>query len=74
MDKTKLTKVMNTIDYSKLTSKHFLVKEISALKSIGLEDSIRWLYNTMRDYSQMEDEKFKLENKKPTAISYVDLV
>jgi hypothetical protein len=63
---------MNSIDYSKLTNKHFLVKEISALKGIGLEDSIRWLYNTMRDYSQLEEQKFEI--KKPTAISYVDLV
>lgn len=52
LDDVKLKKVMNLIDYNKLHKKHFLVKEVSALTGIGLEESIRWLYNTMIDYSK----------------------
>ena len=37
------------IDYSLLSEKHFLVKEISALKNKNLEESIRWLFNSMTD-------------------------
>ncbi len=60
---------MNSIDYNKLNKKHFLVKEVSACKGIGLEESIRWLYNTMIDYSKdMEDYETKGE------LSYYNIV
>ena len=56
-----------------LNNKHFLVKEISALKSVGLEDSIRWLYNTMRDSAKIFN-KEKEKSKSLKSMSYVDLV
>ena len=49
IDKNKLDNVYKNIDYSLLKSKHFLVKDISALKNIHLEESIRWLFNSMTD-------------------------
>ena len=49
IDKNKLDHVYKNIDYSLLQNKHFLVKDISALKNIRLEDSIRWLFNSMTD-------------------------
>ena len=47
--KEKLDHVYKNIDYSLLKTKHFLVKDISALKNINLEESIRWLFNSMTD-------------------------
>ena len=47
--KEKLDHVYKNIDYSLLKTKHFLVKDISALKNIHLEESIRWLFNSMTD-------------------------
>ena len=41
--------VYKNIDYSLLSEKHFLVKDISALKNINLEESIRWLFNSLKD-------------------------
>ncbi len=56
LDDIKLKKVFNAIDYNKLHKKHFLVKEVSAYKGTGLQESIRWLYNAMIDYSKnLED-------------------
>ena len=49
IDKSKLDHVYKDIDYSLLKNKHFLVKDISALKNIRLEESIRWLFNSMTD-------------------------
>ena len=49
IDKDKLDQVYKNIDYSFLKQKHFLVKEISALKNINLEESIRWLFYSMTD-------------------------
>jgi hypothetical protein len=69
LDDAKLKKVMNSIDYNKLNKKHFLVKEISALKSVGLEESIRWLYNTMIDYSK-EMEAYEMKGE----LSYYNIV
>ena len=47
IDKKKLDHIYKNIDYSLLTKKLFLVKDISALKNIHLEESIRWLFNSM---------------------------
>ncbi len=47
--KEKLDNIYKNIDYSLLSEKHFLVKEISALKNKNLEESIRWLFNSMTD-------------------------
>ncbi len=66
--------ILNSIDYSRLKNKHFLVKEISALKAIGLEDSIRWLYNAMIDYSRPLENQIISENSNQVKLSYVDLV
>jgi hypothetical protein len=62
---------LNSIDYSKFSKKHFLVKEVSAIKGTGLEDAIRWLYNTMKDYSKI---KYDDENKFGTAMTNLTLV
>ena len=48
-EKNKLDNIYKNIDYSLLSEKHFLVKEISALKNKNLEESIRWLFNSMTD-------------------------
>ena len=48
-EKNKLDNIYKIIDYSLLSEKHFLVKEISALKNKNLEESIRWLFNSMTD-------------------------
>jgi len=42
-----LNHVYRDLDYTLLQKKYFLVKEISALKCINLEESIRWLFNTL---------------------------
>ena len=49
IEKEKLDHVYKSIDYSLLKQKHFLVKDISALKNIHLEDSLNWLFNSMTD-------------------------
>ena len=49
IEKEKLDHVYKNIDYSLLKQKHFLVKDISALKNINLEESIRWLFNSLKD-------------------------
>ena len=49
LDKDKIKKIYDAIDYHQLTDKHFLVKDISALKNIHLDESIRWLFNSMMD-------------------------
>jgi len=49
IDKEKLENIYKNIDYSLLKTKHFLVKDISALKCINLEESIRWLFNSLTD-------------------------
>ena len=48
-EKNKLNNIYKCIDYSLLSEKHFLVKDISALKNINLEESIRWLFNSLKD-------------------------
>ena len=47
--KEKLDNIYKNIDYSLLSEKHFLVKDISALKNINLEECIRWLFNSLKD-------------------------
>ena len=47
IEKEKLDHVYKNIDYSLLKQKHFLVKDISALKNIHLDESLRWLFNTI---------------------------
>lgn len=49
--------VYKSIDYSLLKDKHFLVKEISALKCLHLEESIRWLFNAMTDEEHKKKKK-----------------
>ena len=49
IEKEKLDHVYKSIDYSLLKQKHFLVKDISALKNIHLEESLIWLFNSMTD-------------------------
>ena len=52
ISKDKIDNVYKSIDYSLLRDKHFLVKDISALKNINLEESIRWLFNSMTDQNK----------------------
>ena len=52
--KEKLDNIYKCIDYSLLSQKHFLVKEISALKNVNLEESIRWLFNSLTDQEQIK--------------------
>ena len=49
ISKDKINDIYKSIDYSLFRDKHFLVKDISALKNINLEESIRWLFNSMTD-------------------------
>ena len=49
IEKEKLDHVYKNIDYSLLKQKHFLVKDISALKNIHLDESLRWLFNSITD-------------------------
>ena len=49
IEKDTLENVYKNIDYSLLKQKHFLVKDISALKNIHLEESIRWIFNSLTD-------------------------
>ena len=37
------------VDYSLLSEKPFLVKDISALKNKNLEECIRWLFNSLNE-------------------------
>jgi predicted GTPase len=67
VDKNKIDELYNAINYDLLGSKHFLVKDISALKNIRLEESIKWLFNAMMDH--VKDEGFDEE-----ANSYINLV
>ena len=53
-EKNKLNNIYKNIDYSLLSEKHFLVKEISALKNKNLEESIRWLINSMTDKEKIK--------------------
>ena len=53
-EKNKLNNIYKNIDYSLLSEKHFLVKEISALKNKNLEESIRWLFNSMTDQEKIK--------------------
>ena len=53
-EKKKLDNIYKNIDYSLLSEKHFLVKEISALKNKNLEESIRWLFNSMTDQEKIK--------------------
>ena len=52
--KEKLDKIYKNIDYSLLSDKHFLVKGISALKNKNLEESIRWLFNSLNDQEKIK--------------------
>ena len=52
--KEKLDNIYKCIDYSLLSQKHFLVKEISALKNVNLEESIRWLFNSLTDQEKIK--------------------
>ena len=52
--KEKLNNIYKNIDYSLLSEKHFLVKDISALKNINLEESIRWLFTSMTDQEKLK--------------------
>ena len=54
IDKKKLDHVYKNIDYSLLTKKLFLVKDISALKNIHLEESIGWLFNSISSREKNE--------------------
>lgn len=65
LDNDQIKAVYQSIDYSHFSHKHFLVKDISALKNIHLEDSIRWLFNSMMDYAK---------NEKDDKDAYINLV
>ena len=52
--KEKLDNIYKCIDYSLLSQKHFLVKEISALKNVNLEESMRWLFNSLTDQEKIK--------------------
>ena len=65
IDLTQLNKIYKLINYDLLKQKHFLVKDISALKNIRLDESIRWLFNSMMDYAKYDGEEVN---------SYINLV
>ena len=52
--KEKLDNIYKNIDYSLLSEKHFLVKDISAFKNINLEECIRWLFNSLKDQDKIK--------------------
>lgn len=58
LDKDKIKIIYNSIDYKKVTQKHFIVKDISALKKIRLEESINWLYNSIMNDNKEEEENY----------------
>ena len=47
--KEKIDNIYKNIDYSLLSEKPFLVKDISALKNKNLEECIRWLFNSLNE-------------------------
>jgi hypothetical protein len=57
VDNNKIKIIYNSIDYKKINQKHFIVKDISALKKIRLEDSINWLFNSIMKNNKNEDEE-----------------
>ena len=57
LNKQSLHSIYTLIDYNLLRQKHFLVKDISALKNIRLEESLRWMVNSMMDYAKAEEEQ-----------------
>lgn len=65
LNKERLDKIYKLINYDLLKQKHFLVKDISALKNIRLDESIRWLFNSMMDYAKYDGEEVD---------SYINLV
>ena len=58
LDKDKIKIIYNSIDYKKVTQKHFIVKDISALKKVRLEESINWLYNSIMNDNKEEEENY----------------
>ena len=58
LDKEKIKIIYNSIDYKKVTQKHFIVKDISALKKIRLEESINWLFNSIMNDNKEEEENY----------------
>jgi translation elongation factor EF-1alpha len=54
LDNLRLKSIYNSINYPVLEKKAFIVKDISALKSLKLKESLEWLFNAMIENSKFE--------------------
>ena len=54
LDNNRLKSIYNSINYPVLEKKAFIVKDISALKSLKLKESLEWLFNAMIENSKFE--------------------
>jgi translation elongation factor EF-1alpha len=54
LDNHRLKSIYNSINYPVLEKKAFIVKDISALKSLKLKESLEWLFNAMIENSKFE--------------------
>ena len=54
LDNLRLKFIYNYINYPVLEKKAFIVKDISALKSLKLKESLEWLFNAMIENSKFD--------------------
>ena len=54
LDNHRLKSIYNSINYPVLEKKAFIVKDISALKSLKLKESLEWLFNAMIENSKFD--------------------
>jgi translation elongation factor EF-1alpha len=54
LDNHRLKSIYNSINYPVLEKKAYIVKDISALKSLKLKESLEWLFNAMIENSKFE--------------------
>ena len=56
--------VYKNINYALLNDKPFLVKEISAVENIHLEECIRWLFSSISDFNRKKEENYQKNKNK----------
>ncbi len=54
LENHRLKSIYNSINYPVLEKKAFIVKDISALKSLKLKESLEWLFNAMIENSKFD--------------------
>ena len=54
LDNHRLKSIYNSINYPVLEKKAFIVKDISALKSLKLKESLEWWFNAMIENSKFD--------------------